>query len=164
MKRIESLIRLHERAVERLSKIAETANTETTALESLSRVQDPRVEAAVSMNPRTSSVVLEKMLARFCGVGGEDDERRIHIVWNPSLRLSVLKNCCLKDPSLEVRQAAIASLVRRLAVLPGTKASELQTLHSLLGGTTRRSAKARMPAMEAVLRVRSVSDKRRKLS
>jgi hypothetical protein len=62
------------------------------------------------LNPHTPSRILEKELKLRSGVGGTDEEARIHICYNPALRTIVLKKLIKSDPSPAVRAAGRRAL------------------------------------------------------
>ncbi len=145
---LNKLIKEYNNVVEVLVGIAESLETDGDSLTKLSKLTDGWIQSAVDMNPNTPSKVIEKSLRRHCGVGGEDDEARIHIVYNPKLRLQVLKKVAKEDCSEEVREAALTALAIRTSKNSKAKADELLKLYkavdkskSVSGGRRQKTAK-----------------------
>jgi len=65
------------------------------------------------LNPNTPTRILEKKLKLRSGIGGTDEEARIHICYNPALRLTALKKLTKSDPSPAVRAAGRRALAMR---------------------------------------------------
>ncbi len=107
------LLTNYEKLIDQLERIAQDARTPSSVLEKLSRLTDCQITASVMLNPSTPSHILEKELRMRPGVGGTDEEARIHICYNPALRLSTLKALIKKDPAPTVRAAAKRALAIR---------------------------------------------------
>jgi hypothetical protein len=111
--RPEILINRYERLVEQLDNIAADPGTEKRLLKRLSTLTDEQIRTSVCLNRNTPSNVLIKFLKYHPGLGGTDEESRLHICYNPSLPLSSLKKLMLSDVSLVVRNAAKKALAKR---------------------------------------------------
>ena len=112
-KMINKLIKIHENLVSIINDIAESPETSSTTLRKLSELSDSYIASTVSMNPNTPSGILENWLKMHSGNGGTDEQTRIHIVYNPALRLEVLKEVIEKDDSTVVQEAALLALAIR---------------------------------------------------
>lgn len=150
---LNSLIRLSEQVLETLVTVAEDPEAAPAALVKLAKIADPHVQAAVSMNPRTPSKILEKMLTAHRHGGSHDLERRIHILGNPALRTTVLEGVMNNDPSAEIREAALYFWALRMATDQQSSAEQLWGAYYLVKDTRKmRSAKRREAAKCALRR------------
>lgn len=150
---LDKLIKIHEQLVSILADVAEESETDPDALKKLSMLSDSWVLTCVSLHPKTSSKILEKMLARHSPNAGEDEQWRVHIVGNPALRLSVLQQRSENDPSPDVREAALTALAKRMAQSPNVTAKELFKLYTALSKTRSVSrGKRQKAAREALLK------------
>jgi hypothetical protein len=113
---INELIRNYEKIVESLYNIATDPKTDRKTLTRLSVLSDSYIQSGIIFNPNVSSNILERMLDLHSGVGGTDEERRIHIVYNPALREVILRRVIEKDKSSRVREAALSALDKRMAI------------------------------------------------
>ena len=110
---IKKLLTIYEEIVDRLGAVAQNKRTPPGILEKLSKLTDSQITTNVMLNPNTHSRVLENELKMRSGVGGTDEEARIHISYNPSLRIMIVKKLIKSDPSPAVRAAARRALARR---------------------------------------------------
>jgi hypothetical protein len=110
---VKKLLTMYEKLIDRLDGVAQNQLTPSGILEKLSTLTDSQVTASVMLNPNTPSYILEKELKLRTGIGGTDDEARIHICYNPALRLAVLKKLTKGDPSSAVRAAGRRALAIR---------------------------------------------------
>lgn len=117
VKDILKLIRKHENMVKRLDMIAQDEGTPCSVLERLSRLTESQVTTSIMLNPSTPSRVLERELKLRSGVGGTDEEARIHISYNPSLRMKILKQLETSDSAPAVKSAARRALKLRIKTL-----------------------------------------------
>lgn len=113
---IEPLLEDHERIVEQLYEIASDLHTEPDVLRQLSIVTDSYILNAVLCNPNTPNDVFNRALREYCGVGGNDDEIRIHIACNSGLEINDLKRIVDEDLSTEVREAALTAYIKRITM------------------------------------------------
>ncbi len=113
MNDITNLLKKYEDLVDRLDMIAQDQRTPRSVLEKLSRLTESQVMTSVMMNPNTPSRILENELKLRPGVGGTDEETRIHISYNPSLSVTILKQLAANDPAVAVRSAARRALRSR---------------------------------------------------
>lgn len=110
---IEKLLTIYEETLDRLERVAQNQRTPPNVLEKLSTLTDSQVTASVMLNPNTPSRILEKELKFRSGIGGTDEEARIHICYNSALRITVLKKLIKSDPSPAVRAAGRRALAMR---------------------------------------------------
>lgn len=115
---IAKLLQKHEVLVNQLDMIAQDKRTPRSVLEKLSKLTECQVTTSVMMNPNTPSRILEKELKARPGVGGTDEEARIHISYNPSLSMTALRHLASNDPAPAVRSAAGRALRFRTNVKP----------------------------------------------
>jgi hypothetical protein len=116
MNEIRKLLKKFEDLVDQLDTIAQDQRTPRSVLEKLSRLSESQVATSVMMNPSTPSRILEKELKLRPGVGGTDEEARIHISYNPSLSVTILKQLAVKDPAPAVRSSARRALRLRKTI------------------------------------------------
>ncbi|MCP4344297.1 MAG: hypothetical protein GY795_02075 [Desulfobacterales bacterium] len=121
----DNLIDDYNNLIEKLYDIASNSETDSDLLYKLSELTESYILSGVITNPNTPSNLLEKMLKTYCGIGGMDEEIRIHIVNNPSLRQDVLKLIIKEEISESVREAALMSLAKRISLNPKANSSEL---------------------------------------
>lgn len=112
---VDMLITRYLDLVEQLYNIASNPLTDVLTIIKLSKLTDTYIKSGIILNSNTPSEILEKMLEHHSGCGGEDEEVRIHIVYNPSLNELILKNIAANDNSLSVREAALLSLAIRMS-------------------------------------------------
>ena len=110
---VRKLLANYEKLIDQLERLAQNPGTSPSIIEKLSSLTDSQVTASVMLNPSTPSRILEKELRLRSGVGGTDEEARIHICYNPALRLTVLKALAARDPSPAVREAGRRALAMR---------------------------------------------------
>jgi hypothetical protein len=110
---IKKLLTTYEELIDRLDGVAQDQRTPPGILEKLSALRESQVTASVMLNPHTPTRILEKELKLRSGVGGTDEEARIHISYNPALRIMVLKKLIKSDPSPAVRAAGRRALAMR---------------------------------------------------
>ena len=146
---LNKLIQKYRILVQKLVSIVENAETDAVALMRLSQINDPEIQGSISLNPNTPSKVLENWLSVHNGIGGTDTEWRIHIVYNPSLRLDVLKQIIKKDKSKEVKEAALAALALRISRNSKATSEELLRVYKLIGKNIN-NRKRKKAAMEAL--------------
>ena len=113
MKTINELINKYDELISELSNIAESEDTTAEDLLIISSVDDRYIQTCVITNPNTPSSYLEKSLDMYCGVGGIDEEIRIHIIHNPSLSRKSLLKISKEDPSYRIREIASSILLNR---------------------------------------------------
>ena len=113
MENIETLIKQYNIISSKIAKIAESKDTTADVLSKISRIEDCYIQTCIMTNPNTPNSILVKILDIHVGVGGVDEEIRIHIVANPALKIDVLKNVIASDPSERVKAAATAAFSRR---------------------------------------------------
>lgn len=116
MNDIRNILKKYEELVNELDIIAQDQRTPCSVLEKLSRLSESQVTTSVMMNPNTPSRILEKELKLRPGVGGTDEEARVHISYNPSLSVTILKQLAVNDPAPAVRSSARRALRLRKAI------------------------------------------------
>ncbi len=129
---LEKLLELHHILVEVLVEVAEDPHTPTNVLKKLAKNTDDWIAGCATMNPSTPSSIIEERLKRYCGVGGEEDEERIHMVGNPSLRLQVVRRLVSEDPAPEVREMAIMILAKRVANRSNVSSEQLWEVFKII--------------------------------
>lgn len=132
---VRRLIILYKDLTDHLISITEDSGTSSSTLEKLATLGNSSISGMVDLNPNTSWRLLEKRLEMLTKRVGKDEgeESRIHIVGNPSLRLSRLRQSALNDPSPEVRSMAWMMMAKRLALRAQATASQLLELYGQLG-------------------------------
>lgn len=119
-KKTNNLIEKYLSVSEELYSIASSEKTSAAEFEKLSELNDVYVLTAVALNPRTPVEILKKFYERYSGIGGTDEEMRIHIVNNPALTEKLLRKYSKDDKSEMVQNAALEALKRK-AQLPKSK-------------------------------------------
>ena len=113
MVKTDKLIEEYWSVSEELYGIASSGETSVNEFEKLSEMNDAYILTAVALNPRTPVEILKKFYERYPGVGGTDEEMRIHIVNNPALTEELLRKYSMDDKSEMVKNAAIEALKRK---------------------------------------------------
>lgn len=110
MIRTDKLIEDYWSVSEELYSIASSEETSANEFQKLSEMNDVYVLTAVALNPKTPVEILKRFYERYSGLGGTDEEMRIHIVNNPALTEELLRKYSKDDKSEMVRNAAIEAL------------------------------------------------------
>jgi len=110
---IDELIERHHDILEELYQIATDEKSEAAILKKLSYMSDSYILVGLSLNPSTPPEVLQRFIDLYPGVGGTDEEMRIHVVSNVSLPKETLRHLFLNDKSDAVREAADRALANR---------------------------------------------------
>lgn len=113
MIKTDKLIKEYWHISEELYSIASSKETSANELQKLSEMNDVYVLTAVALNHKTPVDILNKFYERYSGVGGTDEEMRIHIVNNPALTEELLIKYAKYDKSKIVRNAATEALKRK---------------------------------------------------
>lgn len=110
---ISKLITKYLKLSEELYDIASNIKTDPKVLEELATVSDSYILTAIALNPSTPVKILKKLYQHYTGVGGTDEEMRVHIVNNVALTAKSLKKFADADESEIVRKAAKRALKRK---------------------------------------------------
>ena len=129
---LDKLIQLYEMLEELLVDVAEDQATPAKTLVKLAALTEGGIVEAVHMHPNTPSRIIEKRLAISFGVGGFEEESRIHMVGNPALRLQIVRQLATKDPAPEVRDMSGMVLAQRVTIQSNTTASQLWKIFNLV--------------------------------
>jgi hypothetical protein len=113
MTNTDNLIKQYWNISEELYNIASGEKATAAEFEKLSELNDTYTLTAVALNPRTPVEILQKFYIRYPGIGGNDEEMRIHIVNNPALTEELLRQYSTEDKSDIVKNAALEALKRR---------------------------------------------------
>lgn len=112
-KKTDKLIKRYWSLSEKLYDIASDPKTSAAELKQLSKLSDQYILTAVALNPKTPVSLLERLYEHYSGVGGTDEEMRVHIVNNPALTTKLLKKYAKGDASEVVQHAAAVALGRK---------------------------------------------------
>jgi hypothetical protein len=112
-KKTDKLIKKYLSLSEELYDIASSQKTSPNELKQLSEVSDVYILTAVALNPKTPVKVLKKLYEHYSGVGGTDEEMRIHVVSNPALTKKLLRKYVKDNDSKMVQDAAVDALKRK---------------------------------------------------
>lgn len=112
-KNTNKLIEKYLSLSEVLYDIASSQKTSPAELKQLSEVSDVYILTAVALNPNTPVKLLKHFYEHYSGVGGTDEEMRIHVVSNPALTNKLLKKYVKNDKSKMVQDAAAEALKRK---------------------------------------------------
>jgi len=104
------LIKKYLALLDELYKLASSTETSSKVLEKLSSLSDSYILTAIALNPNTPAKVLNKLYNHHPGIGGTDEEMRIHIICNAALPAKYLKQFAETDESEVVRKVAIRAL------------------------------------------------------
>lgn len=107
---ISKLITKYLALSEELYDIASNINTEPKVLEELATLSDSYILTAIAVNPNTPVKILKNIYQHYTGVGGTDEEMRVHIVNNVAMTAKSLKKYADVDESEVVREAAKRAL------------------------------------------------------
>lgn len=118
LKTVRKLIRIYETVEEILSRIAEEESTNKQILAQLSKLHTGIIITPVALNPNTPDEILINLLLRS---EGGDEETRVHILSNPSLKINSLKKIIKEDPSEYVSTFAVEVLLKRLEEVNSSK-------------------------------------------
>lgn len=124
-KLITQLLKIHESTQELLVELAEDPNADKKLLRKLFELDHLYLQTAIILNPNTPSELLEEHLEVHSDNNQNNNEERIHIACNPSLRQSVLERIIENDPSEEVREAALTAWAIRIGKNPKSTIKEL---------------------------------------
>ncbi len=114
MVKTDKLLEEYWSVSEELYGIASSEETSANEFQKLSEMNDVYVLTAVALNPKTPVEILKRFYERYSGVGGTDEEMRIHIVNNPALTNKLLEDYSKNDKSVVVQQAAAKALERKI--------------------------------------------------
>lgn len=112
-KKTDKLIKQYWSLSEKLYDIASDPKTSAAELKQLAELNDEYILTAVALNPKTPVNLLERFYEHYSGVGGTDEEMRVHIVNNPALTDKLLKKYAKNDASEMVQNAAAVALERK---------------------------------------------------
>ncbi len=145
------LIKLAELISQVLEEAAADPRTDSKSLRELAQLPDRAVSMTATLNPNIPKGVLERILDRHVGTGGEDEQLRVHVVYNPALPLKTLKRIIETDSSGEVREAALTALAMRLSKSPSAAPEELWKAYATLFERPTVSRGKRQQAAKAAL-------------
>lgn len=113
MEKTENLIEKYWSISEKLYNIASSGKTSADEFKKLSEMNDSYILTGIALNPNTPIDILKNFYERYSGLGGTDEEMRIHIVNNPALTEELLRKYAKDDKSEMVRNAATEALKRK---------------------------------------------------
>jgi len=109
-KEIDKLIDKFLDIAEELYNFASSDDASSSDFEKLSKLSDAYILTAVALNPKTPIEILIKLYEHYDGIGGTDEEMRVHIVNNPALTNKLLEDYSENDKSVVVQKAAAKAL------------------------------------------------------
>ncbi|HID70819.1 MAG TPA: hypothetical protein EYP35_10295 [Desulfobacterales bacterium] len=112
-KKTAKLIEQYWSLSELLYDIASNPKTSSIDLEQLAKLNDEYVLTAVALNPKTPVKLLKKFYEHYSGIGGTDEEMRVHIINNPAVTTKLLKKYAKNDESEMVKNAVKDALKRK---------------------------------------------------
>ena len=111
---IKDLINSYQDTVEELMTISSNPETNVEVLRELSYLDSSEVLASLRCNPNTPEEILVDWLNLHSGIGGIDEQIRIHIVLNPAIKMETLEKQFLEEKSYTVKDSILLAISRRI--------------------------------------------------